>query len=232
MISGLEMLQNSGKEAIIDLMEARVENAEQTLENNIAVDCYSDGTSDSGKQIGGLNYLIDITPSTGTVGGIDSSATVATFWRNIAFDCSSDGGAAMTAANCQGYMNQVWLQVVRGKDKPDLIVADNNYYRHYWESLQAIQRIASSEMAEAGFMALKYMDADFVYDGGIGGGCDTNRMFMINSRYLFWRPHVDCEFIPLEPDRYSVDQYGLAKLIGFAGNLTCSGRQFQAVITA
>ena len=37
------MIQNSGDEAIIDLLEGRIENAEQTLTNNIALDVYSNG---------------------------------------------------------------------------------------------------------------------------------------------------------------------------------------------
>ena len=37
-ISGLEMLQNSGKEAVIDLLESRIENAEQTFMNGLAAD--------------------------------------------------------------------------------------------------------------------------------------------------------------------------------------------------
>jgi hypothetical protein len=44
-ISGLEQLQNTGEEAIIDLLESRIKNAEKTLVNNIALDCYSDGTA-------------------------------------------------------------------------------------------------------------------------------------------------------------------------------------------
>jgi hypothetical protein len=36
--------KQSGENAIIDLLEGRVENAEQTLTNNIALDVYSNGT--------------------------------------------------------------------------------------------------------------------------------------------------------------------------------------------
>src|ERR1700744_849153 len=75
-ISGLEMIQNSGEEAIIDLLESRISNAEKTLVNNIALDCYSDGTADGGRQIGGLQLLISTNPTTGIVGGIDASSTV------------------------------------------------------------------------------------------------------------------------------------------------------------
>ena len=231
-ISGLEQLQNSGEEAIIDLLEGRISNAERTLVNNIAVDCYSDGTSDGGRQIGGLAYLVDSTPSTGTVGGIDSSASIAAFWRNIAFSSVTNGGAAATSGNIHSYTNQVYVQLVRGADKPDLIVADNNYWRLYLESLQAIQRISSDEMAKAGFDSLKYMSADVVLDGGVGGGASTNTMNFLNTDYLFFRPHADRNFTPLGDDRFATNQDAMVKLIGFAGNMTASNRRLQGILFA
>lgn len=231
-ISGLEMLQNSGENAIIDLLESRIQNAEKTLVNNIALDCYSDGTADGGRQIGGLQLLVDSTPLTGIIGGIDASTTVGSFWRNIAFSSATDGGAAATSANIQSYMNRVYVQLVRGSDKPDLIVADNNYWRLYLESLQAIQRISSDEMAQAGFDSLKYMSADVVLDGGYGGGAPTNNMFFLNSDYIYFRPHSDRNFTPLGDDRFAVNQDAMVKLIGFAGNMTVSNRRLQGILFA
>jgi hypothetical protein len=230
-MSGLEMIQNSGKEAVIDLLDSRIKNAERTLTNNIAVDCYSDGTASGGRQIGGLQLIIDSTPSTGTVGGIDASTTAGTFWRNIAFDATTNGGAAATSANIQSYMNRVYVQLVRGIDKPDLIVADNNYWRLYLESLQAIQRISSSEMAEAGFDSIKYMNSDVVLDGGVGGGAPTNSMYFINTNYVYFRPHTERNFVPLENDRFAVNQDAMVKLVGFAGNMTVSNRSLQGILT-
>lgn len=231
-ISGLEMIQNSGENAIIDLLESRIANAERTLVNNIAIDCYSDGTADGGRQIGGLQLLVSTSPSTGTVGGIDASATIGTFWRNIAFSGVTNGGAATSAANIQSYMNRVYLQLVRQSDAPDLLVADNNYYRFYLESLQSIQRIASDEMAQAGFQSLKYMNADVVFDGGIGGGAPTNSMYFLNTDYIFFRPHAERNFTPLGDDRFAVNQDAMVKLIGFAGNMTVSNRRLQGVLSA
>lgn len=95
-----------------------------------------------------------------------------TFWQNIAYSALTNGGAAATSANITHYMNSTWRQIVRGsgKDSPDLIVADGNYYTLYWESLQAIQRIqGSTDLAEAGYNSLKYMNADVVLDGGFQG---------------------------------------------------------------
>jgi hypothetical protein len=229
-ISGLEQLQNSGEEAIIDLLESRIKNAEKTLVNNIALDCYSDGTADGGRQIGGLALLVSATPSTGVVGGIDASTSIGAFWRNTAFSAVTDGGAAATSANIQSYMNRVYVQQVRGTDKPDLIIADNNYWRLYLESLQAIQRITSNEMGEAGFDSLKYMNSDVVLDGGFGGGAPTNTMQFLNTDYIYFRPHTDRNFAPIGDDRFAVNQDAMVKIVGFAGNMTVSNRRLQAIL--
>ena len=231
-ISGLEMLQNNGPEQIIDLLDARISNAEKTITNNVALDCYSDGTADGGRQIGGLQLLISTAPTSGVVGGIDRSTTVGSFFRNIAFSGVSNGGAPISAANIQSYMNRLYLQLVRGTDSPDLIVADNNYYRLYLESLQAIQRIQSEEMAEIGFQSLKYMGADVVLDGGYGGGAPVNTMFMANTEYIYFRPHADRFFAPIGEDRFAVNQDAMVKIVGFAGNLTLSNGFLQGVLSA
>lgn len=232
-MSGLEMLQNSGKEQIIDLLEGRVQVAEAQLMNDISTGLYSDGTGNGGKDITGLAAAVSTSPSTGTYGGI--SRVNWSFWRNVAFDATTDGGAAASAANIQSYMNRVAVQLVRGTDRPDMIVADNNYYRHYLESLQAIQRVTSESSAGAGFTSLKYFGAGFncdvFLDGGIGGAISTNRMYFLNTKYLFFRPHRDRNFVPIGGDRQSVNQDAIVKLMGWAGNLTSSGIRYQGVLT-
>ncbi|MCH9837504.1 phage major capsid protein [bacterium] len=231
-MSGLEMLQNAGEEAFIDLMESRIKIAEADLMNRISTDLYGDGTGNAGKNITGLAAAIDSTPATGTYGGIDRSAWA--FWNNIAVDASA---LSITpgATTIQGLMNRVIVQLVRGTDRPDLIVFDSNLYRHYLESLQANQRFTSDTgSAGAGFTSLKYYGAggscDVVLDGGIGGNCPTDTGYFINTKYLHWRPHSARNFKPIGGDRQSVNQDAVVRHIGWAGNLTCSGVQFQGVL--
>ena len=232
-MSGLEMLQNSGKEQIIDLLEGRIQVAEAQLTNDISAGLYSDGTGNSGKDITGLALAVAASPSSGTYGGINRATW--SFWRNIAFDATTDGGAAASSTNIQSYMNRVAVQLVRGADRPDIIVAGNNYYRFYLESLQAIQRVTSESSAGAGFTSLKYFGAGFncdvFLDGGIGGQLNTNRMYFLNTKYLFFRPHRERNFVPIGGDRQSVNQDAIVKLIGWAGNLTSSGPRYQGVLT-
>lgn len=227
-ISGLEQLQNSGPDAIIDLLESRISNAERTMKNNIAAGVYADGTGSGGKEIGGLQLLVADSPSTGTVGGINRANY--SFWRNISYDATTDGGAAATSTNIQDYMNAVYVQLCRGTDKPDLIVADNNYFKLYWSSLQSIQRITNSKLGEAGFENLKFMGADVVLDGGQGGDCPTNHMYFLNTNYIHYRPHKDRDMVPLDPERFSTNQDAMVKLIAWAGNMTGSNLSLQGIL--
>ena len=61
-------------------------------------------------------------------------------------------------------MNSLWVQQVRGADKPDLIVLSQDLYVGYESSLQQYQRYASSDMASAGFQSLKFKSADVIFD--------------------------------------------------------------------
>lgn len=228
-ISGLEMLQNAGKEKIIDLMDGRMNVAESSIENLLAGGVYADGTGFGGKEVTGLNAAVPVVPTTGTYGGIDRATWV--FWRN---QISNQVAGAVTAANIQSFMNALWATLVRGRDHPDLILADANMWNFYVASLQAQQRFTQAEIGELGFPTLKFMGGtDFVLDGGIGGFCPANTMFMLNTKYLFWRPHAQRNMVPLSPNkRYAINQDAEVQIIGWAGNLTTSGAQFQGRLDA
>lgn len=224
--SGLEIdVQNVGKEQVIDLLEARIKNAQRTMKNNICSGMYSAGTGTGGKQIGGLQLLIADDPTTGTVGGINRVNF--SFWRNQVYDNSTDGGAATTAANIQQYMNSMMLECTRGSDKPDLILMASAYYSLFWGSLQAIQRISDSKMAEAGFQTLKFAGADAVYEDNTG--IPAQRAYFLNTDYIFLRYAPRRLFKPLERVQ-SINQDAIAQLILFAGNLTCSNASLQGVM--
>lgn len=223
-ISGLEMLQNSGREKMIDLMDARLSVAESTLSNLIANGLYSTGTGSGGKEIDGLDAACPVNPAlVGTYGGIDQVAF--TFWRNQASD---NLAAAVTATSIGGLWNALWAAQTRGSDRPDLIVCDNLIWAIYTESLQAQQRFTSPETGALGFPTLKYMDADVCFDGGIGGNCPDGTAFFLNCDYIHYRPHSARNMVPLSPNRrYATNQDAEVQILAWAGNLTCSGRQFQ-----
>lgn len=227
-MSGLEMLQNSGKEQFIDLLEARLNVAESTMMNQLAQSIYSDGTGSSGKEVTGLNAAVPSDPTTGTYGGINRATW--TFWRSKLYDFSAQS-VTPSATTIQAGMNSLWSSLIRGADRPDLIVLDNTYWTYYMGSLQAQQRFTSAETGNLGFPTLKFMDADVVLDGGIGGYCPASTGFMLNTKYIKWRPHAQRNMVPLSPNRrYAINQDAEVQILAWAGNLTSSGAQFQGRI--
>ena len=225
-MSGLEMLQNAGRKQMIDLMESRIGVAESTMLNLTSQGVYSDGTGSSGKEVTGLNAAVPTNPATGTYGGIDRATW--TFWRSQAKDSATVNGGALTKDNVQALMNAAWGDLVRGNDRPDLIPMDTQFWKFYVESLQSLQRFATPEVGALGFPTLQYMDADCVLDGGIGGYCPAKTAFMLNTKYIHWRPHRNRDMVPLSPNRrYAINQDAEVQILAWAGNLTTSGSQFQ-----
>ena len=231
-ISGLEEIQNSGEQAMMNLIAMRGQVAENSFLNAMSTGLYSDGTAFGGKQIGGLQLLISKTPTTGTVGGIDASAQ--TWWRNTANDQTTDALSTVTATNIQPYFNKITLNLKRNSDGVDMIVADTVFYGFYLASLQTIQRITDTGTAGGGFTALKYYGAgkevDVILDGGKGGQIPASTAYFINSDFLFFRPSSARNFVVIGGERANVNQDAIVKLSAWAGNLTCANRSLQGVL--
>ncbi len=222
--SGLEMrVQNSGREQQIDLLAARIRNAERTMKNNISTGVYSDGTGTNGKQIGGLQHVVANAPGTGTVGGINRATF--TFWRNQT--STTQAQVFLSAVLLDSEMRDMWVECARGTDHTNLIVADQVAYNAFWDSIQSIQRITNAVDGVMGFQNLAYLDAPVIFDGDSGIRAST--MYFLNTDFLFWQPHSATNMVPLE-QRNSINQDASVVPLVFAGNLTCSNCDLQGVV--
>lgn len=239
-ISGRETRMNGGSEGVIDLATSRVKAAEITLENNYQADMISDGTSDSGLQIGGLKLIVSKTPTTGTVGGIDRTSAASAFYRNFKFDTVSDtttpapGGAATTAATIRPYYDYCINSLQRGTDGVKLIYAGQGHYQFLQTALQAMQRVTGDDnTVRAGYKLMKYQGIPVVNGGGVNFGGQTqvatDLSYFLNTRYLKMRYHKDANMEPL-PEVQSINQDAKCKLMIFMGNMTCSAPKLQGVM--
>lgn len=222
-ISGLDLMKNRSKEKILDLLDERIEVAENTLRNFVSVGLYSDGTGFGGKQLTGLDLAVPTDPTTGTYGGI--SRVNFTFWRSQIQD---DSGAP-TPTTIQARMNSLWAKCVRGEDVPDLILSGSTYWGAFINSLQTIQRFTDPTKAKLGFRSTEYMGSSVILDGGVGGAAtDTlGTMYFLNTKYFRFRPHSDRNFVSLNPDqRVSINQDAMVTLIAWMGNVTGKGMQY------
>lgn len=229
--SGLESRINMGDSKIIGLAKARIKNAMRTFRNNFSYDIYGDGTLSN--QITGLQALVS-DAGTGTVGGIDSSAWP--FWKNTVQSAAAllQGGSTTVSATTieVDMMNPLWLRLVRGDDKPDLIVADFNYYAFFEASQVSMKRYASetgSKKGQAGFTSLKFKTADVIFDGG--SGIPTNHMYFLNTDYIKMHVHKDANLSVLE-DAKPYNQDASVVPVLWMGNMTISNRALQGVAKA
>ena len=168
--SGRELRINSGDSRIINLAKARIKNALRTFNNNFSSDLYSTGALTN--QINGLQALV-ADAGTGTVGGIDSTAFP--FWQNQVIDASVLSVTPSSSTIEAQLMLPAWLATDRGPDdQVDLIVADNNYYGFFEASQLSLKRYNDTGKGSAGFVSLKYKNADVIFDGGSGILAETN----------------------------------------------------------
>lgn len=223
--SGKELRINSGDSQIVDLAKARIKNAIRTFSNNFCSDLYSAGSLTN--QINGLQAIVADT-NTNTVGGIDANTW--TFWQNTVFDLS-DNSVTLSATTIEnGAMLPLWLSIDRGpNDQPDLIVMDTNHYTFFEGSQTSLKRYASSEMANGGFVTLKYKTADVIFDGNTG--IPTNHTYMLNTEYLGVTAHQDADMDEMD-EKAPVNQDGVVIPILWMGNMWCSNRKLQGVIKA
>ncbi len=216
--SGRELKMNNSEQRMVNLVKARIKNAMRTAANNMSVDIYSDGSLTN--QIGGLAALVT-QAGTGTVGGIVSGTY--TFWKNQFVDMASPA-----STNIIGYMNTLWLSLVRGTDKPDLIVSSHDLYNYYESALQANQRYADSKAASAGFESLKYKTASVIFDSNTNFTSTTEDMYFLNTDYLYLIEHSEARWTQ-DDDKVPVNQDAVVIPMYWMGQLVTSNRSLQGL---
>jgi len=228
--SGRELRINSGESRIINLAKARLTNAMRTFKNNISSDIYSDGTS--ANQINGLQAICPDAGG-GTLGGING--VTFTFWDSVdQLAATPISGSAITLSTTtfeNPFMLQLWIELTRGSDHPDLIPMSNDYYTFYEGSQTSIKRYTtdtttSQDSAAGGFVTLKYKDADVFHDGG--AGISSAHLYMLNTDYLSLACHRDADMDEV-PEMRAINQDAVVIPIIWMGNLCVSNRSLQGV---
>jgi len=227
--SGREVRMNMGsRERMINLVKSRKSNALKTAANQFSIDVYSDGSLTN--QIGGLASIIQ-TNGQGTVGGIDSSTW--TFWQNQFKEMTGTNLAATpnatNAASMKADMNSLWLLLNRGADKPDMIVMSHDFYTLYETGEQQLQRYMDADLAQAGFVGLKYKTANVIFDDNTNFATTAEKAYFLNTDYLYVVQHKEAQWTPDEEKR-PTNQDAIVVPIYWMGNMVCSNRDLQGVM--
>ena len=221
--SGYELRTNAGKNQMVDLVEARVTNAMRTAANYMSLDIYSDGAL--ANQMGGLASIVQASGA-GTVGGIDSS--VFPFWQNKAREAA--GTNAVSATTIKGEMMALYMQLIRGADKPNLIVSTHDFYQFYWSALSDLQRYTKDESsANAGFSSLKFNDVDMIFDSNANFATTGERMYFLNLDHIELIAHRQANWKQLD-EKLSTNQDAIVIPVVWQGQMVTSNRALQGIL--
>lgn len=177
--SELEDAINQGSGGKFDLLAAKLENLNKTFDDTLNEDCFSDGTTNSSKVIGGLQHIVATAPATGTVGGINRANF--SFWRN-----KQASGVQTTASfdNLRAVMRSIYNQCSNGVagDHPSFAVTTRTVFEGFEGLLLANERFTDKSDAEGGFKneTVKFKGCSLAYDDD----CTASSLYFLNPKYL------------------------------------------------
>lgn len=181
----------AGESQVADLVETTIETAKSTMSNKMGAAVYNDGTN--AKALHGVQKLISTTAG-GTVGGIDSGTYT---W----FDNQRDvtGTAAFNTSQAGITMMDKMVNLCAGNDHdlPDLITTTSAIWSLYQLSTTNVVRLRDTRVANLGYNALDFRGIPLIWDANN----PADKMYFINSRYLFLRILRGGEFVTSEWSR-------------------------------
>ncbi len=218
-ISNREMDQNSGTERFVDLLKAKIMQAERSFDYQMEVGLFSDGTGSSNKELTGLKAMVT---DTGTYGGISRSSY--TWWKanvdstSIDFDSNSAGINAMRSMYNEASQG--------GLDYPDLIITTQTIHEQFETELSSNLRYEDTEMANAGFRNILFKNAPVVWSGQ----CPSGYMYFLNTSYIRLKVYRNRNkrFMGWRPGFGQTARYGL---ISWMGNLLTGNCRMHGVLT-
>ena len=215
-ISGIEEAKNNGEQEIINLLEAKIMQAEESMREGFNTMFYADGTGNSSKDWNGLGNIIE---ASGTVGNINRATVGNEYWKSY----EENTATALTLAQMATGYNTVSI----GNDHPDLLLTTQTLFEKYEALLQPQLRYTDAKTADAGFQNLLFKAAPVVYDAA----CTPGTLFFMNSKYITLVGHSGKWFQQTAFVRPE-DLDARYALIMCYGNLTCRNAKKQGKLTA
>ena len=215
-VTGIEEAKNSGGPRIMDLVEAKIQVAQESLILEMNTMFNADGTGNSGKDWEGLVNLVATNANDTTVGGINP--TTSTYWASN-IDATSE---ALALVNMTTMFNNVSV----GNDTPDFILTYQAAFEAYEAILQANMRYQQTEIGDGGFLNIAFKGRPVMFDVQ----CDANSMYFLNSKYLKLFGHGDRWFTSTPFVKPTNQDIRIAQILAY-GNLISNNRRMLGVLS-
>jgi hypothetical protein len=221
---------------LVNILEENLDTLKLGFQENFDLMLHRDGTVSS-TDIPGLDSLVDMTPATGVVGGIDPSGNTA--WRNYA-----NTSVAVTAGAVVSAMETAWRATVRvGGSAPDFFLAGSAFFDAYrTDANNAINRQLvvngkGGNTIDAGTTGVYFKGVEVVWDP-VFDVLDTldapaipwaKRLYMLNTRHITLRPIKGHWMVNRTPPRV-YDRYVHYFALTAKAALTTNRRNAHAVL--
>jgi len=207
-ITGTDLKKNRGTARIANLLEAKRMQAIYSLQQSLSEDAFGDGTGNDGKDLTGLQALID---STTTTGGL----APATYTTWAAHETSVGSYAAGGKAKVKTAINTTNIG-----SRVDVMFTTQTVFESIENAEDDKERFVSHDALAIGFdnILLKKVPVFFDRD------CPSQTMFGLNSNHISWDVMEGTDFL-VEPFQKPTDQDVHTAKILFMGNLCVNNRR-------
>ena len=174
-IADTEVQENSGPDKRLDILQERIDQAMRTMADNVETAWWSLNSSTvNTKRMLGIQNLVPVDPTTGTVWGIDRATF--TYQRSNTITVS-DTFANVGLANFRtAYTTAAGTN---GTDIPTLIMTTALLWNEYTELAESRHRIIGDRNVDLGFPMAQFRGIPISYTGD----CPTGYAYWLNLRY-------------------------------------------------
>ena len=208
------ILKTSGKNQLVDLLTAKINNAKDSLFDDMATAAFAAGTGNGGKDMDGLALLMD---ATATLGGI--APTTYTWWVP-----QTDSTAV---AMDTGWMNTM-INNIKGSSGGDpmkmgvcdLILTTQTLYESFESLILPYARTSGTGVGNLGFTSLAYKGTEIAWDDRQTSGV----VDFLSSKYMGLR-YLNGRNFKLDGWRKPTNQDARVQFIFWMGNIVCNNRR-------
>jgi hypothetical protein len=173
---GVDDQKNRGKTRILDLVKAKLNNAQESQVTVLESTLFA-GAGAEGGAFDGLQLLVANDPTAAaTVGGIPQSTH--TWWRNKTDTMTGVSFATNGTARMRTMVNN--CQNNRAMDRPDIIVTTQTVFEYCEDNILDKFQINDKKFSDLGFENTKFKNIPLVWSPS----CGSQRMYFLNTKYL------------------------------------------------
>jgi hypothetical protein len=232
--SDAEMLQ------LTSLLEESMEVLRLGFEEQFSYQTHLDGSVGGTDSVMGLDGLVSLTPTSGTVGAIDRSVPANAYWRN---NVSTGLTTTTTTGTIITGMETTWRACSRNGGKPNKIICGSTFIDGYRDfnltTYGNVYHGASGErIVEGGTKTItfhgvemewspEFADLDALYAPGTPW---EKRCYFLNTKHMKLRPMQGQDMVSRKPPR-PYDRYEWYWAITWRGGITMNRSNAQAALT-